>query len=82
MCSGDAMSGSTQTDERANAQRRVLDLLSNSRGGMAEWSMAVVLKTTEPETVPGVRIPLPPPPSLISLAIKEVERGGQMPCGS
>jgi len=28
---------------------------------MAEWSMAVVLKTTEPETVPGVRIPLPPP---------------------
>ena len=28
---------------------------------MAEWSMAVVLKTTAPETVPGVRIPLPPP---------------------
>src|SRR5438128_1459708 len=28
---------------------------------MAEWSMAVVLKTTEPATVPGVRIPLPPP---------------------
>ena len=32
-----------------------------SCGGMAEWSMAVVLKTTEPGTVPGVRIPLPPP---------------------
>ena len=31
------------------------------RGGMAEWSMAVVLKTTVPERVPGVRIPLPPP---------------------
>ncbi len=31
------------------------------RGGMAEWSMAVVLKTTEPVRVPGVRIPLPPP---------------------
>jgi hypothetical protein len=30
-------------------------------GGMAEWSMAVVLKTTEPGRVPGVRIPLPPP---------------------
>ena len=30
-------------------------------GEMAEWSMAVVLKTTEPETVPGVRIPLSPP---------------------
>ena len=28
---------------------------------MAEWSMAVVLKTTVPERVPGVRIPLPPP---------------------
>ena len=32
-----------------------------SCGGMAEWSMAVVLKTTAPGTVPGVRIPLPPP---------------------
>jgi hypothetical protein len=30
-------------------------------GGMAEWSMAVVLKTTVRATVPGVRIPLPPP---------------------
>ena len=30
-------------------------------GEMAEWSMAVVLKTTEPERVPGVRIPLSPP---------------------
>src|SRR5688572_17503677 len=28
---------------------------------MAERSMAVVLKTTEPERVPGVRIPLSPP---------------------
>src|SRR5205809_2634529 len=28
---------------------------------MAEWSMAVVLKTTAPARVPGVRIPLPPP---------------------
>ena len=32
---------------------------------MAEWSMAVVLKTTVRETVPGVRIPLPPPPNSI-----------------
>src|SRR5262245_55522978 len=30
---------------------------------MAEWSMAVVLKTTEPGRVPGVRIPLSPPAS-------------------
>ena len=36
-------------------------LSSKSRGEMAEWSMAVVLKTTEPGTVPGVRIPLSPP---------------------
>ncbi len=35
-------------------------------GEMAEWSMAVVLKTTEPETVPGVRIPLSPPSALRS----------------
>jgi hypothetical protein len=53
-----------KTHKRANVRRRVLDLLRNCRGGMAEWSMAVVLKTTEPETVPGVRIPLPPPPSV------------------
>ena len=31
---------------------------------MAEWSNAAVLKTAEPETVPGVRIPLLPPFSL------------------
>ena len=28
---------------------------------MAEWSNAAVLKTAEPVTVPGVRIPLLPP---------------------
>ena len=32
-------------------------------GEMAEWSMAVVLKTTELVRVPGVRIPLSPPVS-------------------
>ncbi len=37
------------------------NLATVRRGGMAEWSMAVVLKTTVPERVPGVRIPLPPP---------------------
>ena len=30
-------------------------------GGMAEWFKAAVLKTVVRETVPGVRIPLPPP---------------------
>ena len=40
---------------------RVVALRRVRRGEMAEWSMAVVLKTTEPERVPGVRIPLSPP---------------------
>ena len=30
-------------------------------GGMAEWTKAVVLKTTVAVMSPGVRIPLPPP---------------------
>src|SRR5512132_1013201 len=30
-------------------------------GGVAEWFKAVVLKTTVPSQVPGVRIPPPPP---------------------
>jgi hypothetical protein len=34
------------------------------RGGMRERLKRVVLKTTVPERVPGVRIPLPPPCSL------------------
>jgi hypothetical protein len=39
--------------------------------------MAVVLKTTEPETVPGVRIPLPPPSALRSLRDQcELRRDG------
>jgi hypothetical protein len=29
------------------------------QGGMAEWTIAAVLKTAEPKA-PGVRIPLPP----------------------
>jgi hypothetical protein len=43
---------------------------------MAEWSMAVVLKTTAPETVPGVRIPLPPPnqSSVIDSMSKAIDR--------
>ena len=34
---------------------------------MAEWSNAAVLKTAEPETVPGVRIPLLPPFPLLTV---------------
>lgn len=33
-------------------------------GGMAEWSIAAVLKTVEVSKPPGVRIPLPPLKSL------------------
>ncbi len=36
-------------------------ICSYLNGRMAEWSNAAVLKTAEPETVPGVRIPLLPP---------------------
>jgi hypothetical protein len=32
-----------------------------NRGGMAEWTMASVLKTDVAARSPGVRIPLPPP---------------------
>ena len=41
--------------------RAVVALAVVRRGGMAEWFKAAVLKTVEPERVPGVRIPLPPP---------------------
>jgi hypothetical protein len=49
----------SNTDLR-DAVRRLGDNKTD-RGEMAEWSMAVVLKTTEPGRVPGVRIPLSPP---------------------
>jgi hypothetical protein len=42
-------------DSARRIPRKTLD------GEMAEWSMAVVLKTTVPGRVPGVRIPLSPP---------------------
>ena len=52
------------SEETSRAREPVRDLGAKTQiyvGGMAEWSMAVVLKTTVRETVPGVRIPLPPP---------------------
>ena len=42
-------------------QRGLARLLGAGRGGMRERLKRVVLKTTVRETVPGVRIPLPPP---------------------
>ena len=38
-------------------------MLDRTRGGVAEWFKAAVLKTAVPETVPWVRIPPPPPHS-------------------
>src|SRR4051812_20443139 len=70
-----AISASTQRDSptdqsrsriRATPEQAQCCTLAKA-GGMAEWSMAVVLKTTEPETVPGVRIPLPPPDIVVLL---------------
>jgi hypothetical protein len=49
---------------RAGCRTRFCDNSRSRRGGMAERSKAAVLKTAVRETGPGVRIPLPPPPSL------------------
>lgn len=37
-------------------------LYDHAAGGMAEWTIAAVLKTAEAVRSPGVRIPLPPLP--------------------
>ena len=47
-----------------------VNLLVLKRGGMRERSKRAVLKTAEPERVPGVRIPLPPP-EILMLAPKK-----------
>jgi hypothetical protein len=39
---------------------------STGDGEVAEWSIAAVLKTVEPVTVPGVRIP-PSPPTFVDV---------------
>ena len=51
-------------DEPAQGCRKMVGALSRERqrGEMAEWFKAAVLKTAVLETVPGVRIPLSPPP--------------------
>ena len=48
---------------------------------MAEWSMAVVLKTTVPGRVPGVRIPLPPPTFAHARGARELRLAGQQSPG-
>ena len=44
--------------------------------------MAVVLKTTVPETVPGVRIPLPPPLALCASGSRETFSGFERLAGA
>src|ERR1700739_4992162 len=41
-------------------------------GGMCEWLKQAVLKTAVRETVPGVRIPLPPPAILLGSELCEL----------
>ena len=43
----------------------MVDSHQDDRGGMCEWLKQAVLKTAVPERVPGVRIPLPPPLSVL-----------------
>ena len=75
----------TLRDEAGLDLRETCELWSESaRGEMAEWSMAVVLKTTEPGRVPGVRIPLSPPPfaalSMSSRASSVTRNSPLAPC--
>src|SRR6185369_7923721 len=49
---------------------------SATRGGMCEWLKQAVLKTALRETVTGVRIPLPPPYRLRSLALLGISAAG------
>src|SRR6187402_1788451 len=69
---GPPLKSYAQTARFSHASGAMLSSAIGSRGGMAEWSMAVVLKTTEPGRVPGVRIPLPPPIPLPSIGIGRV----------
>ena len=56
----------THDAQRAAIGERTARILATfRRGGMAEWSMAVVLKTTVPERVPGVRCPVHWRPGLL-----------------
>jgi hypothetical protein len=48
----------------------------HKHGWVAEWTIAVVLKTIEPETVPGVRIP-PHPPLERSVMMEPIRNGSE-----
>src|SRR5580698_9569953 len=54
-------SGNPAHDKECEMARIALSWDKLGIGGMGEWLKPAVLKTVEPERVPGVRIPLPPP---------------------
>ena len=62
---GDSRRAPPVHGRRGGDQAKIGDA-SASRGEMAEWFKAAVLKTVGSERGPGVRIPLSPPPSLAS----------------
>jgi hypothetical protein len=57
----------TRYTEREACTAVVVEAISEF-GGMAEWTMATVLKTVVAARSPGVRIPLPPPDWLMAEA--------------
>jgi hypothetical protein len=50
-----------QVADTSLQNRKAAKLAKQRCGGMCEWLKQAVLKTAVRETVPGVRIPLPPP---------------------
>ena len=56
-------------------------MLMYPRGGMRERLKRVVLKTTVRETVPGVRIPLPPPYARDCLPVEVLRCAQDFACG-
>lgn len=58
---GSQLSQELSHESGADTDQRQVAIVSPVLGGVAEWSKAAVLKTAVPATVPGVRIPSPPP---------------------
>jgi hypothetical protein len=54
------------------------DIRTHSSGGMCEWLKQAVLKTAVRETVPGVRIPLPPPLSRFASKARSERSSGAL----
>ena len=58
---GDRFSGVNRADPATGLRQTGGYAKERWTGGVAEWSIAAVLKTVERESVPWVRIPPPPP---------------------